>query len=85
MLCRIAELQYKELVDVNSGTRYGYISDLEINIEDGSIENLVVYGKPRALGLLGRHSDSVFPWSAVKRIVSDLILVDGRTKPPENK
>ena len=85
MMSRIAELQDKELVDISTGTKYGYISDLEINIENGSIENIVVYGKPRACGLLWRNSDTVFPWSAVKRIGSDLILVDGRVKSPENK
>ena len=80
MICRIAELQYKELVDISSGARYGFISDIEIDIEQGTIENIVVYGKPKALGILGRNSDTVFPWRAVKRIGTDLILVDASVK-----
>lgn len=77
MICRIAELQYKELVDISDGARYGYIGDLEINAADGTIKNVIVYGRPRMFGLLGREADAVFPWSAVRRIGADLILIDG--------
>lgn len=77
MTCRIAELQYKELVDITDGTRYGFIGDLEIDAESGSIRNIIVYGKTRMLGLLGREADAVFPWSAIRRIGADLILVEG--------
>ena len=80
MLYKIAELQYKELVDINSGAKYGFISDLEINTDLGRIENVIVYGKPRALGFLGRNPDVVFPWHAIKRIGADLILVDSGKK-----
>lgn len=77
MVCRIAELQYKELVDISDGTRYGYIGDLEFDTEQGTIKNIIVYGRPRMFGLLGRDGDTVFPWSAIKRIGADIILVDG--------
>lgn len=77
MTCRIAELQYKEVVDITDGTRYGYIGDLEVDTESGSIHSVVIYGRPRLFGLLGRDSDAVFPWSSIKRIGADLILVDG--------
>lgn len=77
MTCRMAELQYKEVVDIVDGTRYGYIGDLEVNTERGTIESIIIYGRPRLFGLLGRETDAVFPWSAVKRIGADLILVEG--------
>ena len=80
MTCRIAELQYKELVDISDGTRYGFIGDLEVDTESGIIQNVIVYGRSRALGLLGRENDIVFPWSAIKRIGPDLILIDGGRK-----
>jgi len=80
---RIAELQYKELVDITDGTRYGFISDLEVNTETGVIESVIVYGRTRCLGLLGREPDLVFPWSAVKRIGADLILIEGAQLQPQ--
>ena len=77
MTCRIAQLQYKELVDISDGTRYGCIGDLEIDPDTGTILNIVIYGKGRILGLLGREKDLILPWRAIKRIGEDLILVDG--------
>ena len=80
MTCRITELQYKELVDISDGTRYGFIGDLEIDVETGAIKKLIICGRARAFGLLGRKPDVVFSWSAIKRIGADLILVDGNCK-----
>ena len=76
--CRISELQYKEVVDIADGTRYGFIRDVEVDVERGVVEAIVVAGQRR---LLGRGQDIPFPWSAIKRIGADIILVDGG-KPP---
>lgn len=80
MNCRISELQYKEVVDITDGTRYGFIGDLEIDGDTGAVINVVIAGKSRCLGLLGRQADTVFPWSAIKRIGADIILVDNGQK-----
>lgn len=37
---------------------------------------IVVYGRPRFFGLFGRENDCVIPWSAVKTIGEDAVLVD---------
>ncbi len=81
MDCRISELQYKEVVDITDGTRYGFIDDVELDCTGGSIRSIIIAGKARWFGLLGRDADTVFPWSAIKRIGSDIILVDGGAKP----
>ncbi len=77
MVCRIAQLQYKEVIDIADGARYGFVGDVELDPDRGAIEGIVVRGRPRLLGLLGREEDVVFPWSAVKRFGEDIILVDG--------
>lgn len=77
MKYRVSDLQRREIVDVSDGTRYGCIGDLEIDSESGAVAALIVCGRPRALGLLGRERDQTFPWSAVKRVGPDLILVEG--------
>ena len=78
MVCRIAELQYKEVIDISDGTRYGFVEDVELDPERGAVESIVVAGRPRFFGLLGREPDQVFPWASVKRFGEDSILVDGR-------
>ena len=77
MICRIADLQYKEVIDIADGTRYGFVGDVELDPERGAIQSIVVRGQPRLLGLLDREADAVFPWSAVKRFGADIIWVDG--------
>ncbi len=80
MICRVAQLQYKEVIDIADGARYGFVGDVELDPDRGSVEGIVVRGRPRLLGLLGREEDVVFPWSAVKRFGEDIILVDGAAR-----
>ena len=80
MVCRIAQLQYKEVIDIADGTRYGFVGDVELDPERGAIQGIVVRGRPRLLGLLGREPDVVFPWSSVKRFGEDIILVEGAAR-----
>lgn len=77
MNCRIAELRYKEVIDIGDGSRYGFVGDVEFEADTGVIKALVIPGRLRWFGLLGREEDAVFPWSAVKRFGEDIILVEG--------
>ena len=52
---RIAELRYKEVISVEDGTRYGYVGDMEVDLETGQVRALVVPGRRRFFGLLGRE------------------------------
>jgi len=72
----ISELQQKEVVDIANGARYGFIGDLELDPQTGAITNVIIPGKSRCFGLLGHEDDIFFPWSAVKRIGADIILVE---------
>ena len=68
METRIAELRYKEVISVNDGSRFGYVGDMEVDLESGQVRALVVPGRLRLFGLLGREEDRVFPWEAVRRL-----------------
>lgn len=76
MDCRGADLRYKEIIDIQDGTRYGYVGDVVLDTDSGQLSALVVYGRLRLFGLLGREEDLVFPWTAVKRFGEDIILVE---------
>ena len=73
---RIGELRYNEVINVTDGTRYGYGGDVEVDLETGQVRTLVVPGRLRFFGLLGREAERVFPWSAVRRFGEDIILVE---------
>ena len=72
----ISELRDKEVIDISGGSRFGYVGDVEVDLETGEVPQLIVPGRLRLFGLLGRWEDAVFPWSSVRRIGADTILVD---------
>lgn len=74
---RITNLRNKEIIDIRCGTRYGYVGDLEIDLETGKIRSLVIPGRLRMFGLLGREKEKVFLWENIRRIGEDIILVEG--------
>ena len=76
MECRVSELRYKEIINVSDGSRYGWVGDVEVDLESGQVRALVGPGRLRLIGLLGREEDRVFPWEAVRRFGADTILVE---------
>ena len=76
MECRVSELRYKEIINVSDGSLYGWVGDVEVDLDSGQVRALVVPGRLRLFGLLGREEDRVFPWEAVRRFGADTILVE---------
>ena len=76
MECRVSELRYKEIINVSDGSRYGWVGGVEVDLDSGQVRALVVPGRLRLFGLLGREEDRVFPWEAVRRFGADTILVE---------
>ena len=75
---RITDLHCKEVICLADGRRLGFVSDVEVEIPDGKVLAIVVPGPCRFLGIVGRSDDFVIPWSCIKRIGPDIILVDIR-------
>ena len=76
METRIAELRYKEVISVEDGSRFGFVGDREVDLDSGQVRALVVPGRRRLFGLLGREEDRYIPWNAVRRFGEDIILVE---------
>lgn len=88
MISYFSELRYKEVIDVHSGFRLGYVSDAEFDDAEGRIISLITPGRAKLFGLLGREDDYVLPWGSIVRIGNDIILIDikddlPRRKPPK--
>ena len=78
---RITQLKYKEVISIADGSRFGYIGDLELDLESGQVRALVVPGRRRLFGLLGREEDLYIPWGSVRRCGEDIILVEQEPRP----
>ena len=76
MLVRLGELKIKEVIEVNNGNRFGYVGDVELDPGDGRVLGLIIPGRLRLFGLLGRERPIVIPWQAVCRFGEDTVLVD---------
>lgn len=72
----IADLQRKEVININDGARLGYVYDVEFDIEKGEITALRVPGKNEGFSLFGKAEDYVIPWGSIKKIGDDIILID---------
>ena len=78
---RLAQLRYKEVVSVSDGSRFGFVGDMEVDLDTGRVTALVVPGRLRLPGLLGREEDRYIPWDAVRRFGQDIILVEDGPQP----
>ena len=72
---RIAELKDRQVVSVSDGTVLGMVGDIELDTESGRLTAIVIYGKQKAFGILGREDDLIIPWSEIEVIGSETILV----------
>lgn len=75
MGCRIDELKSKQVVCVKDGCVLGYVSDVELDVDTGELVSIIIFGKPRFFGILGREEDIVISWKNIKVIGNETILV----------
>ena len=73
---RITELHCKEVICLCNGQRLGFVADVEVEIPEGRVVSLIVPGPCRFFGSFGRGEDYVIPWSCIRKIGPDIILVD---------
>ena len=75
-MLKLSEIRDKELININTGERMGYIYDFELDMQEGYITALVMTGTGRMLGLFGKSIDIIIPWANIVKMGSDTILVD---------
>ncbi len=76
MNCRMADLKSKQVVCVKNGCVLGYISDIDVNTAHGQVEAIIIFGKLRLFGLLGREDDIIIPWREIEVIGRETVLVN---------
>lgn len=73
---RSSDFRQKEVINICDGRRIGFVSDVEINLDDGRIEAIVVPISGKMFGIWGRENDIIIPWDNVKKVGEDIILVE---------
>lgn len=75
-MSRTSDFRQKEVINMSDGRRIGFVADVEIDLENGRIDSLIIPGSGRLFGLIGRDNEFVIPWDKVKKVGEDIILVD---------
>ncbi len=76
---RLSEIDGKEIIDISDGEILGVVgdSDLAFDAATGEIEAIILPEKGGMLGKLFRDRREItIPWSAVKRIGPEVIIVE---------
>lgn len=75
-MLKASDFRQKEVVNIYDGKRLGYVCDVDIDLEKGVLNAIIIPGNGKVLGLFGRDDDYVIPWTKIKTIGEDIILVD---------
>lgn len=75
MICGLEDIRTKEVIDIQTGERLGYVDDVQMNLDTSEIIALVINGRERLFGLLGRDTDIVIPCGEIKVIGRDILLI----------
>ncbi len=74
---RLSELSGKEIVDVNRAERLGVLgqTDLEINVQSGQIEALLI-PTLKWFGMKKQGGEIRVEWEQIKKIGNDMMIID---------
>lgn len=73
---RFCELREKEVINVCNCKCLGFVVDIDIDPCNGCILALIIPGCGKMWSKFGRGSEIIIPWDQVRKIGSDIILVE---------
>ncbi|MBR5535087.1 MAG: YlmC/YmxH family sporulation protein [Clostridia bacterium] len=72
---RASSFRHKEVIDISTGDRLGFMTDVDVDLTEGRIKAIIIPGKRRFFGFLPPEEDVVIEWEHIKKIGDDIILV----------
>ncbi len=85
MIARITDMHDKEVINISDGTRLGFVDDVEVDTCTAQIVALVICGRSKCFGLLGREQDIVISWKDIEVVGEETILVNFTCAPGANR
>ena len=77
---RASTFRHKEVIDISTGERLGFMTDIDVNLSTGRVNAIIIPGKRRFFGFLPPEEDIVREWHRIKKIGDDIILVATETE-----
>lgn len=69
------DIRNKEVINIRSGSKIGYVDDIEFDAESLTVKSLVIYGRGHFFGFFGRDDDVVIKCRDIEIIGTDTILI----------
>ena len=69
-------MREKEVINLKDGCRLGNVCDVEFDTCSGNIVSIIIFGKGKLFGFMGKGEDIKICWNDIKVIGDDTILVD---------
>lgn len=73
------DLQKKEVINADDGTRLGYVSNIDIDLTTGEIKAIRIPSSTKTFNFFGKNEDYVIEWGKIKKIGDDIILIKENT------
>ena len=70
---RTQDLRQREVINIVSAERIGYVSDIELDTKTGLIGSIIV---PKRTGIFSKRQYLHVPWEKIVSIGRDIILVE---------
>lgn len=70
------DIKNKEVINIYDGRSLGFVYDIEVNLEKGTIEGIIVPEQRGFFHFFGKENDYLIKWKDIKRVGDDVILVD---------
>ena len=83
LMFAINNLRQMEIIDINSGSKLGYIKDFKVDCDDYRIISILL--PTQKSSWFNKNNSIEIPWDKIKKIGVDVILVDGSDVNIENE
>lgn len=75
-MARGIDFRQKEVINITNGKILGFVVDVDAELNAGAIKSIVVAQVGKVLKSLGGKNNVTIPWTNVKLIGEDVILVE---------
>ncbi len=70
------DFKHKEVINIKDAKRLGFVQDVTADFETGTIKEIIVPGNTKFFNLFSSGEELTIPWTSIKAIGDDIILVD---------
>ena len=76
----ISDVKMKEVIDISTGERLGYVYDFVVDLEKGVIISMIAPGNAKGFGFFTKSNDIIINWEDIIKIGTDTILINSKHK-----